>query len=76
MLSISAAWQVSTCGMSDAIGPVYVKERPGSELQSRIDAEVCFLYQGYLLVLEVEHLNISHDSFLQISGAQALARSL
>ncbi|CAL9085637.1 unnamed protein product [Musa textilis] len=31
---------VSTCGMSDAIGPVYVKERPGSELQSRIDAEV------------------------------------
>ncbi|RWV89471.1 hypothetical protein GW17_00048373 [Ensete ventricosum] len=44
LLSISAVWQVSTCGMSDAIGPVSVKERPGSELQSRIDAEVCFLY--------------------------------
>ncbi|THU72734.1 hypothetical protein C4D60_Mb04t15290 [Musa balbisiana] len=35
-----AHYMVSTCGMSDAIGPVYVKERPGSELQSRIDAEV------------------------------------
>ncbi|KAL0318026.1 UNVERIFIED_CONTAM: ATP-dependent zinc metalloprotease FTSH 11, chloroplastic/mitochondrial [Sesamum angustifolium] len=31
---------VSTCGMSDAIGPVHIKERPGSEMQSRIDAEV------------------------------------
>ncbi|KAJ8486695.1 hypothetical protein OPV22_019180 [Ensete ventricosum] len=35
-----AHYMVSTCGMSDAIGPVSVKERPGSELQSRIDAEV------------------------------------
>ncbi|KAL0321531.1 UNVERIFIED_CONTAM: ATP-dependent zinc metalloprotease FTSH 11, chloroplastic/mitochondrial [Sesamum calycinum] len=26
--------------MSDAIGPVHIKERPGSEMQSRIDAEV------------------------------------
>ncbi|XP_077212613.1 FTSH protease 11 [Tasmannia lanceolata] len=35
-----AQYMVSTCGMSDAIGPVYIKERPGSEMQSRIDAEV------------------------------------
>ena len=26
--------------MSDEIGPVHIKERPGSEMQSRIDAEV------------------------------------
>ncbi|XP_020519372.1 ATP-dependent zinc metalloprotease FTSH 11, chloroplastic/mitochondrial isoform X2 [Amborella trichopoda] len=35
-----AQYMVSTCGMSDAIGPIYVKERPSSEMQSRIDAEV------------------------------------
>ncbi|KAF5190761.1 Atp-dependent zinc metalloprotease ftsh [Thalictrum thalictroides] len=35
-----AQYMVSTCGMSDEIGPVYVKERPGSEMQSRVDAEV------------------------------------
>ncbi|XP_058100352.1 ATP-dependent zinc metalloprotease FTSH 11, chloroplastic/mitochondrial [Magnolia sinica] len=35
-----AQYMVSTCGMSDAIGPVYIKERPGTEMQSRIDAEV------------------------------------
>ncbi|XP_068644466.1 ATP-dependent zinc metalloprotease FTSH 11, chloroplastic/mitochondrial-like [Aristolochia californica] len=35
-----AQYMVSTCGMSDAIGPVYIKERPGSDMQSRIDAEV------------------------------------
>lgn len=31
--------KVSNCGMSDAIGPVNIKERPSSEMQSRIDAE-------------------------------------
>ncbi|KAA8533638.1 hypothetical protein F0562_030928 [Nyssa sinensis] len=35
-----AQYMVSICGMSDAIGPVHIKERPGSEMQSRIDAEV------------------------------------
>ncbi|KAL5744784.1 hypothetical protein ACOSQ2_027900 [Xanthoceras sorbifolium] len=35
-----AQYMVSNCGMSDAIGPVHVKERPSSEMQSRIDAEV------------------------------------
>lgn len=35
-----AQYMVSTCGMSDTIGPVHIKERPGSEMQSRIDAEV------------------------------------
>lgn len=34
--------KVSSCGMSDAIGPVHIKERPSTELQSRIDAEVCY----------------------------------
>ncbi|CAL5344103.1 ATP-dependent zinc metalloprotease FTSH 11, chloroplastic/mitochondrial-like [Camellia sinensis] len=35
-----AQYMVSACGMSDTIGPVHIKERPGSEMQSRIDAEV------------------------------------
>lgn len=35
-----AQYMVSSCGMSDAIGPVHIKERPSSELQSRVDAEV------------------------------------
>ncbi|CAM8973481.1 unnamed protein product [Rhodiola kirilowii] len=35
-----AKYMVSSCGMSDAIGPVHIKERPSSEMQSRIDAEV------------------------------------
>lgn len=30
--------------MSDVIGPVYVKERPSSDMQSRIDAEVCSMH--------------------------------
>ena len=32
--------------MSDAIGPMHINERPSSELQSRVDAEVCFLMSG------------------------------
>ncbi|KMT16073.1 hypothetical protein BVRB_3g052420 [Beta vulgaris subsp. vulgaris] len=35
-----AQYMVTTCGMSETIGPVHIKERPGSEMQSRIDAEV------------------------------------
>ncbi|XP_021764559.1 ATP-dependent zinc metalloprotease FTSH 11, chloroplastic/mitochondrial-like [Chenopodium quinoa] len=35
-----AQYMVTSCGMSDAIGPVHIKERPGSDMQSRIDAEV------------------------------------
>ncbi|KAF0923549.1 hypothetical protein E2562_006431 [Oryza meyeriana var. granulata] len=35
-----AQYMVSNCGMSDAIGPVHVKERPSIEMQSRIDAEM------------------------------------
>ncbi|XP_022922253.1 ATP-dependent zinc metalloprotease FTSH 11, chloroplastic/mitochondrial-like isoform X2 [Cucurbita moschata] len=35
-----AQYMVSNCGMSDSIGPVHIKERPSSEMQSRIDAEV------------------------------------
>ncbi|XP_057525706.1 ATP-dependent zinc metalloprotease FTSH 11, chloroplastic/mitochondrial [Amaranthus tricolor] len=35
-----AQYMVTSCGMSDTIGPVHLKDRPGSEMQSRIDAEV------------------------------------
>ncbi|KAL2921937.1 ATP-dependent zinc metalloprotease FTSH 11 chloroplastic/mitochondrial [Bienertia sinuspersici] len=35
-----AQYMVTSCGMSDKIGPVHVKEKPGSEMQSRVDAEV------------------------------------
>ncbi|KAL2638448.1 hypothetical protein AAZV13_06G114900 [Glycine max] len=35
-----AQYMVSICGMSDAIGPIHIKESPSSDLQSRIDAEV------------------------------------
>ncbi|XP_010266479.1 PREDICTED: ATP-dependent zinc metalloprotease FTSH 11, chloroplastic/mitochondrial-like [Nelumbo nucifera] len=35
-----AQYMVMTCAMSGTIGPVYIKERPGSEMQSRIDGEV------------------------------------
>ncbi|KAL0886602.1 hypothetical protein Bca101_010585 [Brassica carinata] len=35
-----AQYMVSSCGMSEAIGPIHIKERPSSEMQSRIDAEV------------------------------------
>ncbi|PON31637.1 hypothetical protein PanWU01x14_368330 [Parasponia andersonii] len=31
---------ISSCRMSDTIGPIHIKERPSSEMQSRIDAEV------------------------------------
>uniref|UniRef100_A0A0C9S2W0 TSA: Wollemia nobilis Ref_Wollemi_Transcript_18535_3192 transcribed RNA sequence n=1 Tax=Wollemia nobilis TaxID=56998 RepID=A0A0C9S2W0_9CONI len=35
-----AQYMVSNCGMSDLLGPVYIKERASPEMQSRIDAEV------------------------------------
>ncbi|KAK1665717.1 hypothetical protein QYE76_053876 [Lolium multiflorum] len=35
-----AQYMVSNCGMSDAIGPVHVRERPSADMQSRIDEEV------------------------------------
>ncbi|GAB4858419.1 ATP-dependent zinc metalloprotease FTSH 11, chloroplastic/mitochondrial [Ancistrocladus abbreviatus] len=35
-----ARYMVTTCGMSDTIGPVHIKEWPASEMQSRVDAEV------------------------------------
>ncbi|KAK9672505.1 hypothetical protein RND81_12G104600 [Saponaria officinalis] len=35
-----AQYMVTSCGMSDTIGPIHIKEKPGSEMQSRIDAEV------------------------------------
>jgi len=35
--------------MSEAIGPVHIKERPSSDMQSRIDAEVETLYSLFLV---------------------------
>lgn len=40
-------FKVSSCGMSDVIGPIHIKERPSSEMQSRVDAEVCVWYLGF-----------------------------
>lgn len=42
MLNLILLHQVSTCGMSEIIGPIYIKDKTSSEMQSRIDAEVCF----------------------------------
>lgn len=42
--------KVSSCGMSEAIGPVHIKERPSSEMQSRIDAEVGNSLYSFLVV--------------------------
>ncbi|XP_072966457.1 ATP-dependent zinc metalloprotease FTSH 9, chloroplastic/mitochondrial [Typha angustifolia] len=58
-----AHYMVSTCGMSDTIGPVHVKERPGSEMQSRIDAEVVrILREAYDRVKQLlkKHENALH----------------
>ncbi|KAH9308865.1 hypothetical protein KI387_036776 [Taxus chinensis] len=35
-----AQYMVSSCGMSDLIGPIYIKENAGGDMQSKIDAEV------------------------------------
>ncbi|XP_078168145.1 FTSH protease 11 isoform X1 [Carex rostrata] len=49
-----AHYMVSNCGMSGAIGPVHIKDRPGSEMQSRIDAEVLkLLREAYDRVKEL-----------------------
>nr|KYP58629.1 hypothetical protein KK1_014044 [Cajanus cajan] len=55
-----AQYMVSICGMSDAIGPVHIKERPSSEMQSRIDAEASHEKALHALanaLLEYETLN-------------------
>lgn len=41
--------KVSSCGMCEAIGPVHIKERPSSEMQSRIDAEVRTLFNHFFV---------------------------
>ncbi|XP_010924852.2 ATP-dependent zinc metalloprotease FTSH 9, chloroplastic/mitochondrial-like isoform X1 [Elaeis guineensis] len=64
-----AQYMVSTCGMSDAIGPVYVKERPSSEMQSRIDAEVVKLLRD--AYDRVKQLLKKHETALH-----ALAKAL
>ncbi|KAK1268780.1 hypothetical protein QJS04_geneDACA008166 [Acorus gramineus] len=58
-----AHYMVSNCGMSDAIGPVYIKEKTSSQMQSRIDAEVIkLLREAYdrVKVLLKKHENALH----------------
>uniref|UniRef100_A0A1D1YWW8 ATP-dependent zinc metalloprotease FTSH 11, chloroplastic/mitochondrial n=1 Tax=Anthurium amnicola TaxID=1678845 RepID=A0A1D1YWW8_9ARAE len=58
-----AQYMVSTCGMSEVIGPVYIKDRPGSEMQARIDAEVVrLLKEAYERVKSLlkKHENALH----------------
>ncbi|KAK8930777.1 hypothetical protein KSP39_PZI016147 [Platanthera zijinensis] len=64
-----AQYMVSSCGMSNAIGPVNLKERPGSEMQSRIDAEVVKLLRD--AYDRVKRLLKKHESALH-----ALANAL
>lgn len=59
--------------MSDTIGPVYVKERPGAEMQSRIDAEVCTKNFSALLCSNTRTIFIN---ILKYAGGEALERSL
>ncbi|XP_076956885.1 ATP-dependent zinc metalloprotease FTSH 11, chloroplastic/mitochondrial-like [Bidens hawaiensis] len=59
-----AQYMVSSYGMSDAIGPVYLKERPGSEMQTRIDAEVVkLLKEAYA---RVKSLLKKHEKSLHV----------
>lgn len=50
MLLSTLRFKVSSCGMSDTIGPVHIKDRPSPEMQSRIDAEVFSWNLGSLLL--------------------------
>lgn len=51
--------------MSDTIGPVHIKERPSSEMQSRIDAEVCSLNLGFgNFIIESHMFSQSKFSFV------------
>lgn len=70
--------KVSRCGMSDEIGPVHVKERPSSEMQSRIDAEVCIAHSFSLYILSLSvAVIVHHITFLFIHvGCEAPERSI
>lgn len=46
-----AQYMVSSCGMSDLIGPIYIKENASGDMQSKIDAEVVrLLKEAYMRV--------------------------
>ncbi|TKY55995.1 ATP-dependent zinc metalloprotease FTSH 11 [Spatholobus suberectus] len=72
-----AQYMVSNCGMSDAIGPVHIKERPSSEMQSRIDAEVVkLLREAYdrvkvLLKKHEKALHVLANSLLEYETLSA-----
>ncbi|RYR48020.1 hypothetical protein Ahy_A07g034017 [Arachis hypogaea] len=55
-----AQYMVSNCGMSDAIGPVHIKEKPSSEMQSRIDAEASPL-NLYFLDCQLNHSEVDFE---------------
>ncbi|XP_059445573.1 ATP-dependent zinc metalloprotease FTSH 11, chloroplastic/mitochondrial [Corylus avellana] len=79
-----AHYMVSNCGMSDAIGPVHIKERPSSEMQSRIDAEVVkLLREAYdrvkaLLKKHEKALHALASALLEYEtlGAEEIKRTL
>ncbi|VAH77609.1 unnamed protein product [Triticum turgidum subsp. durum] len=67
-----AQYMVSNCGMSNAIGPVHVKERPSVDMQSRIDAEVGrLLREAYE---RVTHLLKKHEKQLHALANALLER--
>lgn len=53
--------------MSDAIGPVHIKERPGSEMQSCIDAEVC-IFNEMLLICIIKDAVYVTDHSIDLAG--------
>ncbi|XWS61298.1 hypothetical protein CRYUN_Cryun07bG0114000 [Craigia yunnanensis] len=79
-----AQYMVSNCGMSDVIGAVHIKERPSSEMQSRIDAEVVkLLREAYdrvkaLLKKDEKALHALANSLLEYEtlGAEEIKRIL
>jgi len=56
--------------MSDAIGPVNIKERPGSEMQSRIDAEVSLEPSNSMM--SVMHFVTNHLSIMRCVWRQVV----
>ncbi|KAF5743471.1 ATP-dependent zinc metalloprotease FTSH 11 chloroplastic/mitochondrial [Tripterygium wilfordii] len=79
-----AQYMVSNCGMSEAIGPIHIKERPSSEMQSCIDAEVVkLLREAYdrvkaLLKKHEEALHALANALLEYEtlNAEAIKRIL
>jgi hypothetical protein len=49
-LNLCLVVQVSECGMSDTVGPIFIdteSQRPSHDIQKSIDAEVCLLRKHF-----------------------------